>query len=172
MIYIDKEKNEIEKFKSLIKEYKEKYGIKTIVLNSSKIDLIKNLSEPDIKMVVSPITVDESLNEDLIKFLNKNKILFGNVEKKIHSSKLDSRNLFLKKVFQDSFNMLDKEIKNIVISASFALENDLIEFGETIIGLDEENGNLTTMVIIKPNYKNNIIKTKIIEIVTKPIVRN
>jgi hypothetical protein len=68
--------------------------------------------------------------------------------------------------------MLENEIKNIVLSSSLALENDLIEFGESILGLDEENGNLTTLVILKPNYGNNIIKSKIKEVIIKPFERN
>ncbi len=175
MIYIDKNKNEMEKFISLIKDLQDTKSIKTIVINSANIVLLKSLLQLNLKIIVSPISFEKQFTEEMKNFLQKNKIQYCNLtnhQSHLNKSSLDNRNIFVKKVFQDSLNTLDTEIKNIVISASFALENNLIEFGEEVIGLDEENGNLTAMVILKPNYKNNIINTKIIKIIAKPIVRN
>lgn len=179
MYFNEKGSVNTEKSVELAKENAAERGIKNIVVASGTGDTafkFKNMEGYNIVCVThaygfeGPGQIEitneavKELKDSGIKVLTTSHVLSGAERgiSKIHGG------ISPVQIVAEALRMLGQGVKVCVEISVMALDAGLIPYGEEIIAVAGSSTGADTVVIIKPEHANNILETKVCEIICKP----
>ncbi|MDD3840993.1 MAG: pyruvate kinase alpha/beta domain-containing protein [Clostridia bacterium] len=109
-------------------------------------------------------SVDQQIRKSGIKVLSTSHILSG-AERGL-SNKFGG--IYPVEIIAHTLRMFGQGVKVCVEISVMALDAGLIPFGEPIVAIGGTGRGADTAIIIKPAHANNILDTKIMEIICKP----